>query len=74
MATPIKVIVEKHAAGYVAYPIGTRGAVVGQGETADEALVDARSAIAFHVETVGPDVLDDDGSPALDVFVAEMAA
>ena len=74
MATPVKIIVERHPDGYVAYPIGIRGAVVGQGATADEALADARSAIAFHVETFGPDVLDDDGSPVLEVFVAEMVA
>ena len=67
----IKIIVEKHSDGYVAYPVGIRGAVVGQGDTYDEALADARSAVAFHVETFGAEVLDDDGSPVLEVFVAE---
>ncbi len=71
MIKHIKIIVEKHPDGYVAYPIGIRGAVVGQGETYEEALADAQSAVAFHVETFGPDVLDDDGSPVLEVFVAE---
>lgn len=71
MTKHIKIIVEKHSDGYVAYPIGIRGAVVGQGESYEEALADARSAVAFHVETFGPDVLDDDESPVLEVFVAE---
>ena len=73
MTKHIKMIVEKHPDGYVAYPIGIRGAVVGQGDTYEEALADARSAVAFHVETFGADVLDDDGSPVLEVFVAEAA-
>ena len=29
----IKVIVEKHADGYVAYPLGLKGIVVGEGDT-----------------------------------------
>lgn len=73
MTRHIKMIVEKHPDGYVAYPIGIRGAVVGQGDTYEEALADARSAVAFHVETFGADVLDDDDSPVLEAFVAETA-
>jgi len=53
----IKIIVEKHADGYVAYPLGVKGVVVGQGDTYDEALKDVQSAIAFHIETFGEDVL-----------------
>jgi predicted RNase H-like HicB family nuclease len=49
----IKIIIEKHKDGYVGYPIGLRGAVVGQGDTYDEALQDVRSAIRFHIETLG---------------------
>ena len=73
MTKHVKMIVEKHSDGYVAYPIGIRGAAVGQGDTYEEALADARSALAFHVETFGADVLDDDDSPVLEVFVAEAA-
>ena len=51
--TSIKIIVEKHPDGYVAYPLGIKGVVVGQGDTYDEALKDAQSAIAFHTETFG---------------------
>ena len=73
MTKYVKIIVEKHPDGYVAYPIGIRGAVVGQGNTYEAALADARSAVAFHVETFGPEVLDDDESPILEVFIAEAA-
>ena len=50
-----KVIVEKHPEGYVAYPLGLKGIVVGEGDTYDEALADATSAIRFHIETFGAD-------------------
>ena len=54
----IKIIVEKHPDGYVAYPLGLSGVVVGEGDTYEEALTDARSAILFHVETFGREALD----------------
>ena len=66
----IKVIIEKHKDGYVAYPIGLKGVVVGQGDTYDEALKDVRSAIRFHIETFGPKAIDRDES-VLEAFVAE---
>lgn len=66
----IKIIVEKHADGYVAYPLGINGAIVGEGDTYEEALADVKSAIRFHIETFGLDVLDTD-SPILEAFVAE---
>lgn len=66
----IKVIVEKHSDGYVAYPLGLKGVVVGEGNTYDEALADVKSAILFHIETFGRDVFESD-LPALEVFVAE---
>jgi predicted RNase H-like HicB family nuclease len=66
----IKSIVEKHADGYVAYPLGVRGALVGQGESYEAALADVRSAIAFHLETFGAAALEAD-SPVLEAFVAE---
>lgn len=72
MTKLIKIIVEKHPDVYVAYPVGLRGVVVGQGDTYEAALADARSALAFHVETFGAGVLDDDDEgPVLEVFVAE---
>jgi hypothetical protein len=35
-----------------------RGTVVAQGDTYEEALADAKSAIQFHIETFGPQVQD----------------
>jgi len=45
-----KIIVEKHPDGYVAYPLGIKGIIVGQGDTYEEALSDVKSAIQFHIE------------------------
>jgi len=67
---PIKIIIEKHTDGYVAYPLGVQGAVVGEGDTYDEALADVKSAIEFHVETFGPQVLEGQAD-VLEAFVAE---
>ena len=58
MEQRLKIIVEKHADGYVAYPLGLKGIVVGQGDTYAEALEDVQSAIRFHIETFGREVLD----------------
>ena len=66
----IKIIVEKHPDGYVAYPLGVNGAVVGQGDTYEDALADVRSAILAHIEAFGAEALDLD-SPVLEAFVAE---
>ena len=59
MTRQFKVIVEKHPDGYVAYPLGLKGIVVGEGDTYEEALADVKSAIRFHIETFGRDVLED---------------
>nr|HET6902633.1 hypothetical protein [Ktedonobacteraceae bacterium] len=61
----IKVIVEKHVDGYVAYPLGLKGVVVGEGNTYEAALADVKSAIRFHIETFGNDVFDAE-SPVLE--------
>jgi predicted RNase H-like HicB family nuclease len=66
----MKVIIEKHADGYVAYPLGMKGVVVGQGDTYEQALADVTSAIRFHIETFGPQATQDE-SEVLEVFVAE---
>ena len=65
-----KIIVEKHSDGYVAYPLGIKGVVVGQGDSYEEALADLKSAIRFHIESFGEDMLDID-PPVLEAFVAE---
>ena len=53
----LKILVEHHEDGYVAYPVGLDGVIVGEGNTLDEALADVRSAIQFHVETFGQEAL-----------------
>ncbi len=65
-----KIIMEKYPDGYVAYPIGLKGVIVGQGDTYEEALSDVKSAIRFHIESFGEDVLDVE-PPLLEAFVAE---
>jgi len=70
MVQQVKVIVEKHPDGYVAYPLGLKGVVVGEGDTYEDALADVKSAITFHVETFGTEVFED-VSAVLEVFVAE---
>jgi predicted RNase H-like HicB family nuclease len=69
-ANPLKIIVEKHPDGYVAYPLGLRGVVVGEGDSYETALADVKSAIRFHIKTFGNDVLEVE-SPVLEAFVAE---
>jgi len=67
---PIKIIIEKHPDGYVAYPIGIKGIVVGEGDTYEDALADVKSAIQFHIETFGREALEIDGIS--ETFVAEV--
>ncbi len=70
MKKTLKILVEKHTDGYVAYPVGVTGVVVGQGATFEAALKDVKSAIQFHLETFGAEVLEPE-TPTLDAFVAE---
>ncbi len=67
----VKIVVERHSDGYVAYPLGIAGVVVGEGDTYEEALADVKSAIAFHIETFGPGVVENE-TPVLEAFVAEL--
>ena len=62
----VKIIVEEHPDGFVAYPVGIRGVVVGQGDTYEAALSDVQSALRFHVQSFGQVVLDSD-PPVLEV-------
>lgn len=66
----LKIVVEKHPDTYLAYPLGLKGVVVGQGETYEAALADVKSAIQFHLESFGAEALDID-PPILEAFVAE---
>jgi len=65
-----KIVVEKHPDGYVAYPLGLKGVVVGQGDSYEEALSDVKSAIRFHIETFGKEVLEVEPR-IIEAFVAE---
>jgi len=67
----VKIIVEKHEDGYVAYPLGLKGIVVAEGDTYEQALAGVKSAIQFHLDTFGKDALSDDESPVMEAFVAE---
>ena len=49
----VKIVVEKHPDGYVAYPLGVKGVVVGEGDTYEAAVADLKSALQFHIETFG---------------------
>lgn len=56
-----KIVVEHHPDGYIAYPLGMRGIVIGEGDNEKDAIRDVQSAIAFHEETFGPNTwLEDD--------------
>jgi predicted RNase H-like HicB family nuclease len=70
MTRQFKVVVEKHPDGYVAYPLGLKGVVVGEGNTYEEALSDVKSAIAFHIETFGVEVMEGE-ELVLEAFIAE---
>ncbi len=65
-----KFIIEQHSDGFVAYPLGIHGVVVGQGDSREEALEDARSALEFHIETFGTGVLESQ-SDVLNAFLVE---
>jgi len=44
--------------------------VVGQGDTYEEALSDVKSAIQFHIETFGKEVIESE-PPVLEAFITE---
>ncbi len=67
----IKIIVEKHPEGYVAYPLGLKGVVVGEGDTYEDALADVKSAIKFHIETFEKEAFETE--EIIETFVAEVA-
>jgi len=66
----IKLVIERTEDGYVAYPLGLKGVVVAEGDTYEEALREVQSAVRFHVETFGADVIAEAGAPE-EVFIAE---
>ena len=65
-----KIVVEHVEDGYIAYPLGMKGVVIGQGDSYEEALADVTSAIRAHVREFGVECLSE-ASPALEAFIAE---
>ncbi len=65
-----KIVVEKHPDTYVAYPLGLKGVVIGQGDSYESALDDVKSAIKFHIDTFGFNEIDSD-PPVIEAFIAE---
>lgn len=70
--TEYKIVLEKHADGYIAYPLGLQGIVIGQGDTAEQALADVKSAIKFHRESF-PTQRGEGDPPLLEVTITEVA-
>ena len=70
MVHQFKIVVEKTSDGYVAYPLGLKDVIVGQGDTCEQALSDVKSAIRFHIETFGSEMLELE-PPVLEAFIAE---
>jgi predicted RNase H-like HicB family nuclease len=66
----LKFIVERHSDGFLAYPLGLRGVVMGQGDSYETALADAKSAAQFHIESFGTEAFDND-SDVEAAYVAE---
>jgi predicted RNase H-like HicB family nuclease len=65
-----KIVVEKYPDTYIAYPLGLKGVVIGQGDSYESALDDVKSAIKFHIETFGLNEIDS-GPPVIEAFIAE---
>ena len=65
-----KILVEEHTDGYVAYPLGLKGVVVGQGNTSEEAVADVKSAMQFHIESFGNEVFENEPQ-VLEAFLTE---
>jgi predicted RNase H-like HicB family nuclease len=66
----IKLVIERTEDGYVAYPLGIKGTVVAEGDTYGEALREVQSAVKFHVETFGAEVLEE-AEEVKEAFIAE---
>jgi predicted RNase H-like HicB family nuclease len=67
----VKIIVEHEEDGYIAYPLGMKGVVIGQGDTFQEALSDVTSAIRTHIEQFGRGCLEGADS-SREAFIAEV--
>lgn len=48
-----KISVKQNHDGFIAYPVGMKGIVIGEGDTCQDTLEDVKSAMAFHIESFG---------------------
>ncbi len=53
-----KIITEKHSDGYVAYPLGLNGVVVGEGDSYEECSLTCDRRFVFIKETFGSEVIE----------------
>lgn len=60
MSKRISIVIEKHSDGYIGYPLGIKGAVVGQGDTYEEALECAKSLVSEYLEVFGNEVVEEE--------------
>jgi predicted RNase H-like HicB family nuclease len=65
-----KIVIEKHPNTYIAYPLGLKGVVIGQGDSYESALEDVKSAIKFHIETFGLNEIESN-PPLIEAFIDE---
>ena len=72
MEKRIKIVVEQHEDGFIAYPLGMKGIVIGEGDSYEEALADVKSAIKFHIETFGEEEFETE-STTIEAFIKEIA-
>ena len=70
MTKQLKLIVEKHEDGFIAYPIGIEGIIIGQGNSYEEAVNDVRSAIKFHIETFGSESISNENE-VIEAYLTE---
>jgi predicted RNase H-like HicB family nuclease len=70
-ACRVKLVVEHVDDGYIAYPLGMKGVIVGQGDSYQEALADATSAVRAHVKEFGIECISEANS-ATEAFIAEV--
>jgi predicted RNase H-like HicB family nuclease len=73
----IQIIIEQHEDGFIGYPLGFKaGAIIGQGDSYEEALADTRSAINFFIDHYGAAIFHagfDHESPLVNAFLTETA-
>ncbi len=58
MSHRFKIVMEQTDEGYVAYPIGLEGVVLGDGDTFKQTLDNVESAIDFHLTTFDSEIID----------------